>query len=316
MLEQVLTPEQQKQLLPEGLLFLGYRGSIAHDMYVPKNDPNSIDDKDLMGVFVAPPAHYTGFGRADIKEAFIGEWDVVSYEIKKFIGLLLKCNPNVLSLLWLPEKHVLYEHPLGRLLRDNKSIFVSKVAYHSFTGYASAQFKRMTHFNEDAQKEMASLETLLREYHLDPNELHLTQEERDTVIEKGAEKGKHLGDVADYYNGLRRRYYAGGYMGAKRKELVKKVGYDAKNAAHLIRLLRMGIEFLKDGKMQVARADAQELLTIKRGEWPLERVQTEAERLFQLSREAYAASPLPESPDKAAAETLCMQIIHDYHLNS
>ena len=38
-----------------------------------------------------------------------------------------------------------------------------------------------------------------------------------------------------------------GYMGAKRKELVDKFGYDVKNACHLIRLLNMGYEFLLTG---------------------------------------------------------------------
>lgn len=33
-------------------------------------------------------------------------------------------------------------------------------------------------------------------------------------------------------------------MGEKRKQLVAKHGYDTKNASHLIRLLRMGMEFL------------------------------------------------------------------------
>lgn len=51
-------------------------------------------------------------------------------------------------------------------------------------------------------------------------------------------------------------------MGQKRRELVRRVGYDAKNAAHLIRLLRMGIEFLTEGTLHVERADATELLDI------------------------------------------------------
>jgi len=42
-------------------------------------------------------------------------------------------------------------------------------------------------------------------------------------------------------------------MGKKRRELVMRVGYDSKNAAHLIRLLRMGIEFLTEGTMYVER---------------------------------------------------------------
>lgn len=103
-------------------------------------------------------------------------------------------------------------------------------------------------------------------------------------------------------------------MGQKRRELVRRVGYDAKNAAHLIRLLRMGIEFLTEGTMHVERADAPELLEIKRGAWPLERVKSEAERLFQLSQEAYVRSSLPSEPDRDRAERLCVEMISEYQL--
>jgi len=46
-----MTLEQTRQFLPDDLILLVYRGSIAHDMYVPQSDPNSIDDKDIMGGF-------------------------------------------------------------------------------------------------------------------------------------------------------------------------------------------------------------------------------------------------------------------------
>ena len=102
-------------------------------------------------------------------------------------------------------------------------------------------------------------------------------------------------------------------MGKKRRELVMRVGYDSKNAAHLIRLLRMGIEFLTEGTMYVERADGPELLEIKRGAWPLEKVKAEAERLFQLAQEAYVRSPLPSEPDRDRAEKLCVKMIAEYH---
>jgi len=45
-----LSKEEQENLLNiPNTIFLGYRGSIAHGMYVPNSDPNSIDDKDIMG---------------------------------------------------------------------------------------------------------------------------------------------------------------------------------------------------------------------------------------------------------------------------
>lgn len=240
-------------LFPDNLILAGYRGSIAHGMYVPSKDPGSIDDRDMMGVFVGPIEHYVGFGRKDTYEKFEGEWDVVSYEVVKFIRLLLKANPNVMSLLWLESNYYIYVTELGQHLIDNRSIFVSKKAYYSFTGYAYSQLKRMT---------SGSFE---------------------------------------------------GYMGEKRKRLVEKYGYDTKNAAHLIRLLRMGIEFLADGVLHVERHDATQLLDIKRGEWTLEQVKSEADRLFVRAEEAHMTSKLPVEPNKVAAEALARNIVLEYH---
>jgi hypothetical protein len=51
----------------------------------------------------------------------------------------------------------------------------------------------------------------------------------------------------------------------------------------------MGIEFLRDGELNVMRYDAPELLAIKHGEWSLERIKAEAEHLFRRAavRRAY-----------------------------
>ena len=72
-----LSREQVSNLLPEGLISLCWRGSVAHGMYVPKNDPDSIDDKDIMGVYIGPLEHYLGFGRKEVYEQWEGEWDCV-----------------------------------------------------------------------------------------------------------------------------------------------------------------------------------------------------------------------------------------------
>jgi predicted nucleotidyltransferase len=132
-----LSPEQVSNLLPEGLISLCWRGSVAHGMYVPKSDPDSIDNKDVMGAYIGPLEHYLGFGRRDVYEKWEGEWDCVFYEVIKFIGLLLNCNPNVLSLLWLKSNGIIDETSLGTRLRENRDLFVTKQAYHSFSGYAA-----------------------------------------------------------------------------------------------------------------------------------------------------------------------------------
>ena len=56
-----LSTDQVDRLLPEGLISLCWRGSVAHGMYIPKSDPDSIDDKDVMGIYIGPLEHYLGF---------------------------------------------------------------------------------------------------------------------------------------------------------------------------------------------------------------------------------------------------------------
>jgi hypothetical protein len=308
-----LSPEQVSNLLPEGLISLCWRGSVAHGMYVPQSDPDSIDDKDVIGIYIGPLEHYLGFGRKDVYEQWEGEWDCVFYELRKFVGLLLNCNPNVLSLLWLEPNGIIYESSIGGRLRQQRDLFVTKKAYHSFSGYAHAQFKKMISFNQEAQALMQQLEEQLIAFGIDPESSDSGSSLRHLDGQPFIGATTEMMEIVKRYRGERRRYYSGGYMGKKRRELVRRVGYDAKNAAHLIRLLRMGIEFLTEGALRVERADAPELLDIKRGAWPLEKVKTEAERLFQLSREAYVRSPLPPEPDRVRAERLCLQMISGFH---
>lgn len=229
-----------------------WRGSIAHGMFVPSDDPLSIDDKDVMAVVVAPIDRYFGlreFGSRGTKEVMVREWDIVAYEVRKFVSLLAKGNPNVLSLLWLPENGYLAIKDSFRMLIEKRALFATREVYHAFVGYAHGQLHRMTHQKFE------------------------------------------------------------GYMGEKRKALVAKFGYDCKNAAHLIRLLRMGTEFLKDGNLQVLRHDAQQLLEIKRGEWSLNQVKEEADRWFKNAEAAYLASTLPAMPDYDKINALCVDVV-------
>lgn len=298
-----LSELETAELLPPGeMILLGYRGSIAHGMYVPSKDPNSIDDKDIMGVYIAPKEHYLGFGRQEVFERFIGEWDAVSYELKKFIGLLMKNNPNVLSMLWLKENQIIFQSELGQKLMANRDLFASKMAYHSFSGYAHGQLKRMTHLNQGVLSDINN---------------RMKQLEKDGVtFLEGAPKmpagaKTELVEHVRQYEALRSKYFSG-YMGNKRRGLVETHGYDTKNAAHLIRILRMGIEFLSEGQMHVEREDKLELLAIKSGAWSLEKVQGEAEKLFELAREANVRSPLPTNPDSEKIETLCVDLLTEH----
>ena len=124
-----------------------YRGSIAHGTYIPNSSPNSIDDKDVMAVCVPPIDYYFGlnrYGSRGTKEIKRDEWDIVIYEAQKMVSLLRQGNPNVLMALWLEDKNYLKVTEAGRLLIDNRNMFVGKHVYRAFTGYAYARRRKMT----------------------------------------------------------------------------------------------------------------------------------------------------------------------------
>jgi hypothetical protein len=294
-----------KDRLPENTMFLGYRGSQAHGMFVPSSNPESIDDIDLMGVYVAPIEHYFGFGRKEVYESFVDEYDIVSYELRKFLGLLLNNNPNVLSMLWLEPESILVTSPTWEYLVDERYVFASKKAYHSFSGYAYAQLKKMTAFNQREQERVKDMEAELKE-------MGIAFINGVPQLPPGADKNTI--EWVRQYNEVRSKYFSG-YMGEKRKNNVIKYGYDTKNAAHLIRLLRMAVEFLTTGEFTVKRPDAEELLEIKQGKWSLAKVQQYSELLFNETTKAFENCSLPEQPDKEKAEKILKEILimHFFH---
>lgn len=97
-----------------------------------------------------------------------------------------------------------------------------------------------------------------------------------------------------------------GYMGEKRRALVDQFGYDTKNASHLIRILRQGIDFMRTGELEVYRSDAEELIAIKRGEFTYEQIKTKAELLDCELEHAGTHSTLPDEPDWDAINKLAV----------
>ena len=68
------------------------------------------------------------------------------------------------------------------------------------------------------------------------------------------------------------------------------------------------IEFLNEGELYVTRPDAKMLLSIKHGEWTLEWIKTEANRLFKRIEEIYDRCKLPSKPDIDAINQLCVDV--------
>jgi len=116
-----------------------------------------------------------------------------------------------------------------------------------------------------------------------------------------------------YANGQLKRLEGGafkGYMGKKRKKIVEKYGLDTKNAMTLVRLLKNGIELLKDETVKVYRDEDRDfLLDIKRGKYSLEEVKGMADEYFVKVHEAYDKSKLPKKVDDKKINKLLLYII-------
>lgn len=279
-----LTPVQIAEMFPVRTVMVALRGSHSHGTYIPPEDEHGVDDVDLMGTYIPTGlSDFFGLLRSpDVIEKKIGVWDTVTYEFRKFVGLLLKCNPNVLGMLWLKDEHYYHLEPEGQALRDNRELFSSRAAYHSFAGYAHAQLKRMTAFRDQGPT------------------CGCTGKFHSKECPIAEEKGR--GSM---------KLYATGFMGEKRKRLVEKHGYDVKNAAHCIRLVRMGAEFLTTGELNVDRSsiDADYLIAIKKGEIPLKEIVAEAEASFEGMKVLNENGPLPPEPDYTKVERFLVDLL-------
>jgi uncharacterized protein len=100
----------------------------------------------------------------------------------------------------------------------------------------------------------------------------------------------------------------------KRAVLEEKVKYDPKFAAHALRLVRMGEEILKTGKVNVDRTniDAEELKEIKNGAWPFEQVESYVCSAEQNLNSLYEKSTLQKAPKIEKIDELSIKIIDEY----
>lgn len=94
-----------------------------------------------------------------------------------------------------------------------------------------------------------------------------------------------------------------------RSELEEHHGFDTKHAMHLVRLGRMGIEALRDGKIVVKRPDAQELVDIRNGSRTYDELLEYAEHIDNEVRNVwYKKTSLPKKPDIKHAAKILMEV--------
>ena len=114
------------------LVFEVIAGSRAYGLDTPKSDT------DIRGVFVLPKDMF--YGLEYTAQVSNESNDIVYYELKRFMELLSKSNPNILEMLATPESCVLQKHEMMNMLK--LEMFLSKQCEQSFANYAFTQIKK------------------------------------------------------------------------------------------------------------------------------------------------------------------------------
>ncbi len=97
-----------------------------------------------------------------------------------------------------------------------------------------------------------------------------------------------------------------------RAGMEQKSGYDLKHAMHCIRLLRCGVEILREGQVWVDRqeaGDAEQLRSILAGDYTYAQITQLADQLVAELAVAYDQSTLPDRPDSGAIDQLCVELV-------
>ena len=289
-------------------------GSRAYGLATPASD---LDKK---GVFVASPRELHGFRGGP--EQVEPEKERVLYEIRKFFGLAIACNPTVIEILFTEPEDRLVVTEEGERLLANRERFLSKRARDSFGRYATAQLKRIeTHRRWLLKPPEKKPERA--DFGLPDGRPLVTKDQRgaaEALLEKGTLAESDI--PPNFVDALAREKRFAAAMNEweqfeswkknrnpDRAALEAQFGYDAKHASHLIRLLRMAAEILERGRVIVRRPDADELRAIRAGSLTYDQLMEKTAELSARVESLAATSALPERPDDDALDALCAEIV-------
>ena len=127
------------QLADERRIFTCRAGSHAYGLNTAQSD------EDTRGVFVGLPDNLIGLYPVEHCE-YHGDYMV--YELRKFVNLAKDCNPNIIELLYVDSGDILFSTSAWEKLRSGRDLFLTRRAKQTFSGYATAQLKKIRGHNK------------------------------------------------------------------------------------------------------------------------------------------------------------------------
>jgi hypothetical protein len=290
-------------------------------------------DLDQGGIFIPPKAWILGINKGhnevsfDIKSKDDGgkntseAVDRKFYEYRKYIQMALKNNPNILEYLFVNKDNILFINHYGEELLAHRHLFPYRGLIGNFVGYARSQRHKMI-IKLDHYQELCNGYGFLSlvEDKLTMGQVYDRQSElgaKDvTLYKKGTGVHIHIGDICFepgvYAKKARKMLKHRLDSATSRTELVLKYGYDVKFASHLIRLLKEGLDLLRNGELQFPLSYAAELLDIKNGKYTIDQVIEYSEQLEVEYDKARDKSELPDKPRVKKIEKLAVSQLSEW----
>ena len=273
-------------------------------------------DEDFRGICVPPlEILLDPFMNFDQKDSGFDTEDKTIYNLSKFMKICSEMNPNVVELLFVPKKNILFKDKRWDKILENKNLFLSKKAKYTFTGYSISQLnaikshrqwfvsppKNKPHRKDFGLTDSPIVSGLNLENSLNmPYELFKPEYHDELVREREYREEKRKWD--NYVSWRDNR-------NPQRRELEDKWGFDTKHGSHLVRLMTEGKELLLTGNITFPLENAEEIKAIKNGKYSYEEILNMAETMEKEFETWYEKSTLPNSPDRNKLKELYLDIV-------
>jgi len=255
-------------------------------------------DVDTRGVCIPPIEFHLGLHVFEQHENETG--DHVIFALSKFVRLALQGNPNLIEVLYTDPSDVIFINHFGERLLAARDRFLSRRVGETFSRYAIAQLRRMENHHR---------------WLIEPPDHQPQPTEFGAAVVAGRARFPTTDQERAYRAALKHWNHYQTWRRDRnpaRAELEARYGYDTKHAMHLLRLLRMGEETLREGIVRVKRPDAEWLRSVRSGALTYDEVIDLAAGYEARLAEMVERSPLPIEPDETAVEHLLIDLQREY----
>ena len=306
------------------IIFLTLGGSYAYGTNVETSDV------DVRGCALNSQTDLLGLSA--FEQVVNSETDTTVYSFNKRVSLLLNCNPNTIEMLGCKPEHYFMLTDVGREMIENRKLFLSRRAVHSFGGYANQQLRRLENalardrLSQERKEEhiLKSMQSAVKSFEsrytaFDKGSLVLftaasEREELDSEVFANIHLEKYpVREFNSIMNELTSIVSA--YEKLNHRNHKKDDAHLNKHAMHLIRLYLMCLDILeKEDIVTYREKDRDLLLSIRSGEYQLEDGSYRPE-FFELVNEfekrlnyAKENTSLPDHPDMKRIEEFVMSV--------